>query len=215
MRGSAASFLGVLGARVIRQNHAHDFGREGVKVSAIGPVSFFLRDQTQAHFIDQGGRLEFSGIPLSLYVGCGHFAQVGVDEWHQLLEGRRLTVSQLCQEQSDLSLGWLHNRLHPYGNFETRVAAAYPTIFQSTPVSHFGSTNLHLYWGFKLGGGSPHPLASKTWFATHAARATAFVGFSPVSIKLTVWTEVASCLIMRNRFSFSVRHSATFLRCLL
>jgi hypothetical protein len=130
MLNSPTSLLRVSAPRMIGQNHAHDFGREGVEVSAISPVSFFLRNHAQTHFIDQVGRLEFSGIPLSSYVGGGHFTQVGVDERHQLLEGRRLTVSPLCQEQSDLSLGWLHKRLHRTGT-SIRVAG-YPTIFLST-----------------------------------------------------------------------------------
>ena len=62
---TAASLLRDIAPGVIGQDHAHDFGGEGVEVSAIRPVRFLLADQAQIHFVDQGGGLEHTRISLS------------------------------------------------------------------------------------------------------------------------------------------------------
>jgi hypothetical protein len=99
----AASFLGIFATGVIRQNHAHDLGREGIEVSAIRPVCFLLADQAQVDFVNQDRSLEQAGLSLPPDVRSRNLAQVGIHQRHQLLKGIGFTLRPFVQEQRYLT----------------------------------------------------------------------------------------------------------------
>jgi len=55
--------------------------------------------------VDQGRGLENVGISFSADIGCGYLSQVRVDQRHQALKGRGISLFPPRQKQSDLSLG--------------------------------------------------------------------------------------------------------------
>ena len=67
------------------------------------PAPLLLGAQAQVEFVDQGRRLQHSGIPLPPQVGGRDLAQVGIDQRHELLESLGLPVLPLGQEPRDLA----------------------------------------------------------------------------------------------------------------
>lgn len=90
--GSAALFA-VFGAGVIDQDAAHDLGGDAVEVGAVLPADVALVHQFEEGFMDDPGALQGVAGALTAEIGAGEPVQLGVDQRHQLVEGRAVAVA--------------------------------------------------------------------------------------------------------------------------
>jgi len=72
---------------VIDQDSAHHLGGEGIEMAAIFAHSILLVQQAHIKFMYQCRALQHVGVALAANVGCGHLAQMRIDQRHQFLKG--------------------------------------------------------------------------------------------------------------------------------
>jgi hypothetical protein len=108
-----AALSGRARPRVFDKNLAHQLSRDAVKMLAALPFREVLFDQSQVGFINQRGRLQRVAGPFTAQVAAGQFAQLLVDDRHQLIESGAVAFAPFTQQLSDFVRGSLHTSSLP------------------------------------------------------------------------------------------------------
>ena len=71
---------------VVDEDPPHDLCGDTKEMRPILPIDLALVDESQVHLVDERRRLQGVARPLVTKLARGNAAQLGVDEWQQLIE---------------------------------------------------------------------------------------------------------------------------------
>jgi hypothetical protein len=88
---------------MIDQHPAHQSGGETVEMLSVFKLQASLTNELQEEFVDDAGGLQKVLRPLTPEKSSGHYAQVWVNQFEQLLRSRGFPFTPLPQKNRDFS----------------------------------------------------------------------------------------------------------------